>query len=167
MGAAVLEQRLRELGVAAEVDTAGLLEPGRAATDQAVRLLANRGLDISGHASRRLDPDRVRSATLVIGMEARHVQEAVLLAPSAWPRAFVLRELVHRSEAIGPRTTEPLATWLARVHLGRSTRDLLTDTGTMISDPYGKSDDAYLDTIDELDALLTRFTELAWGHAAD
>ncbi len=115
--------------------------------------------------SRRLDPDVVDSATLVIGMEPRHVQEAVILAPDAWPRAFLLTDLVRRSEAIGARTNEPLAAWRARVHLGRTRQDLLGGSGNGVLDPYGRSDEAYRDTIEELDALLTRFVDLAWGSA--
>jgi protein-tyrosine phosphatase len=165
MGAALLQERLVTFGVHAQVESAGLLESGRPITEQAVRLLAARGLDISDHVSRRLDTDLARSATLIIGMEPRHVQEAVLLAPDAWPRAFVLQEFLRRSDAIGARIDEPLPVWLARIHLGRAHQDLLATSGDDIADPYGRSDDAYLDTIEELDALLSRFVDLAWGHA--
>jgi hypothetical protein len=55
--------------------------------------------------------------------------------------------------------------WLARVHLGRQRRDLLTASGDGVADPHGRSDDAYRDTIEELDELLGRFTDLAWGQA--
>jgi len=166
MGGALLRQRLDERGVPAVVETAGLLESGTPITEPAVRLLKARGLDVSGHTSSRLDADVVASATLVIGMEPRHVQEAVLLAPDAWPRSFVLTELVRRGEAIGARTAEPLPEWLARIHLGRSRTDLLRGSDDGIADPHGRSDDAYRDTIEELDDLLTRLVDLAWGHAA-
>jgi protein-tyrosine phosphatase len=165
MGAALLRHRIDALGAAAEVETAGFLEAGRPVTEQAIRLLARRGLDVSGHTSRRVDADVVRSATLVIGMEPRHVQEAALLVPSAWPRAFVLNELVRRCEAVGARAAEPLGTWLARAHLGRRPQNLFRDGRNDIADPYGRSDDAYRDTIEELDGLLTRFADLAWGHS--
>jgi protein-tyrosine phosphatase len=164
MGAALLRRRLSDLRVDAVVETAGLLDAGTPVTDQAVRLLATRGLDISGQVSRRLDADLVRSATLVIGMEPRHVREAVVLAPEAWSRAFTLLELTRRGRAIGPRVHEPLGLWLARVHLGRQRRDLLTASGDGVADPHGRSDDAYRDTIEELDELLGRFTDLAWGQ---
>jgi len=166
MGGALLQHRLADLGVRADVETAGLLESGMPVSEQAVRLLKARGLDVGEHASRLLDADLVGSATLVIGMEPRHVQEAVLLAPDAWPRAFVLTELVRRGEAIGPRIDEPLPAWIARVHLGRSREDLLRGSAKGISDPHGRSDDAYRDTIEELDDLFARFVDLAWGRAA-
>jgi hypothetical protein len=43
---------------------------------------------------------------------------------------------------------------------------LLGGSADGIADPYGRSDEAYRDTIDELDSLLTRFVDLAWGQAA-
>jgi protein-tyrosine phosphatase len=165
MAAALMRHRLADLGVRADVETAGLLESDAPPTEQAVRLLADQGLDVKDHLSRRLDPDVVDSATLVIGMEPRHVQEAAILAPDAWRRAFLLTDLVRRSEAIGARTNAPLAAWLARVHLGRTRQDLLGGSRDGIADPYGRSDEAYRDTIEELDALLTRFVDLAWGSA--
>jgi protein-tyrosine-phosphatase len=165
MGAALLLRRLDDLGVDAVVETAGLLDAGTPIAEPAVRLLADRGFDMSGHRSHRLDTELVRSATLVIGMEPRHVQEAVVLAPEVWPRAFGLKELVRRGGAIGARRDEPLMTWLARVHLGRTRQDLLTAAADGVADPHRQSDEAYRDTIDELDSLLTRFVDLAWGHA--
>jgi protein-tyrosine phosphatase len=164
MGGALLRKRLEEHGVPAVVETAGLLESGTPVTEPAVRLLKARGVDVSGHTSRRLDPDLVASSTLVIGMEPRHVQEAVLLAPDAWPRSFLLTELVRRGEAIGARTQEPFPDWLARIHLGRSRSDLLRGSDDGIADPHGRSDEAYRDTIEELDDLFARFVDLAWGR---
>jgi protein-tyrosine phosphatase len=165
MAAALLRHRLAELGVAAEVRTAGLLDPGRPVSGGVVRVLAARGLTVSDHRSYRLDDDLVRSATLVVGMERRHVREAVVLAPETWSRAFTLKELVRRAATVGPRTTEPLESWLARVHLGRSVEDFLHPGDDDIDDPYGRSDDAIRLTAAELDEALGRVVDLAWSHA--
>jgi hypothetical protein len=51
------------------------------------------------------------------------------------------------------------------MHLGRRPQNLFMDGGNDIADPYGRSDDAYRDTIEELDGLLTRFDDLAWGQS--
>jgi len=164
MGAGMLRSRLADLGVCADVESAGLLESGSPVAGRAVRLLAARGVDIAGHFSRRLDAEIIGRATFVVGMEPRHAQEAALVAPDAWPKTFVLEELVRRSEAIGPRTTEPLEAWRGRLHLGRSPEDLLR-AGDGVPDPFGRSDDAYRDTIEVLDRLLGRFADLAWRRA--
>jgi protein-tyrosine-phosphatase len=165
MAAALLSHRLSGPGVAADIRTAGLLEPDRPVSDGAMRVLAARRLDVSGHRSRRLDAELVRSATLVVGMERRHVRDAVVLAPEAWPRTFTLKELLRRGAAIGPRTTEPFDGWLARVHLGRSFQDSFGPGDYDVEDPYGRSDDAFRLTAVELDDLLAGFVDLAWSHA--
>jgi len=167
MAAALLSHRLGELGVTADIRTAGLLDPGRPVSDGAVRVLAARRLDVSGHRSRRLDAGLVRSATLVVGMERRHVRDAVVLAPEAWPRTFTLKELLRRGAAIGPRTSEPFGAWLARVHLGRSPQDSFGPRDDDVDDPYGRSDDAFRLTAAELDELIAGFVDMAWGHAVD
>jgi protein-tyrosine phosphatase len=166
MAAALLRHRLDELGVAADIRTAGFLEPERPVSDGAMRVLAARQLDVSEHRSRRLDAELVRSATLVVGMERRHVRDAVVLAPEAWPRTFTLKELLRRGASIGPRTTEPFDGWLARVHLGRSSQDSFGPGDDDVDDPYGRSDDAFRLTAAELDDLLADFVDLAWTHAA-
>jgi protein-tyrosine phosphatase len=165
MAAALLSHRLGERGVAADIRTAGLLEPDRPVSDGAMRVLAARRLDVSEHRSRRLDAELVRSATLVVGMERRHVRDAVVLAPEAWPRTFTLKELLRRGASIGPRTTEPFDGWLARVHLGRSSQDSFGPSDDDVDDPYGRSDDAFRLTVAELDNLLADFVDLAWTHA--
>ncbi len=165
MASGLLRTRLERLGVDADIRTAGLLDSDRGVSDGAVRALKRRGIDISDHTSRRLDADLVHGTTLVVGMERRHVEEAVLLSPEAWPHAFTAKELVQRSEAVGPRTAETLEAWLGRVHLGRTTHEFLARPGDDIADPYGRTDDAYRLTADELDDLLGRFVDLAWAHA--
>jgi protein-tyrosine phosphatase len=165
MAAALLSRRLDWLNITADIHTAGLLEPDRPVSEGAVGALAARHLDVSSHRSQRLDAERVRSATLLIGMERRHVQEAVVLVPEAWPRAFTLKELVRRGSATGPRVNESLQGWLGRVHLGRSRQDFLGPADDNIDDPYGGSDDAFRLTAAELDDLLACFVDLAWSHA--
>jgi protein-tyrosine-phosphatase len=165
MASGLLRDRLKRLGVGADVRTAGLLDADRLVSDGAVRALKGRGIDISDHTSRQLDAGLLREATLVVGMERRHVEEAVLLSREAWPRAFTVKELVRRSEAVGPRTSETLDDWVARIHLGRSAQDFLAGPGDDIADPYGRTDDDYRLTADELDDLLGRFVDLAWAHA--
>jgi protein-tyrosine phosphatase len=165
MAAALLRRRLQRIEVTADIRTAGLLEPDQPVSEGTVRALAARRLDVSGHRSQRLDAERVRSATLLVGMERRHVQEAVVLVPEAWPRAFTLKELVRRGSAIGPRVNESLETWLGRVHLGRSRQNFLGAGDDDVDDPYGRSDDAFRLTAAELDDLVASFVDLAWSHA--
>ena len=137
MAAALLRRRLQRIEVTADIRTAGLLEPDQPVSEGTVRALAARRLDVSGHRSQRLDAERVRSATLLVGMERRHVQEAVVLVPEAWPRAFTLKELVRRGQRLGyasmscsrPGWAECTSAVAARTSLGPATTTSTTPTG--------------------------------------
>jgi low molecular weight protein-tyrosine phosphatase len=164
----MLQARLETLGVHAVVESAGLLESGREIASGTVRALAGHGMDVRRHRSRSLDATTVEAASLILGLERAHVREVVLLAPSAWSRAFTLKELVRRGEAMRQRQPgESLDVWLARAHAGRSHHDLLgIDTTDDVLDPYGLADDAYMDTAAEIEDLVTKLAALAWPETA-
>jgi protein-tyrosine-phosphatase len=164
MAAALLEARLTRQGADAVVESVGLLESGRDVASGTVRALAGYEVDLRRHRSRCIDADSLESASLILGLERAHVREVVIVAPSAWPRAFTLKEVVRRGEAIGPRTPgESLETWIARAHAGRLQRDLVGMSSTDdVVDPYGGSDDAYEETAAEIDDLVAQLVALAW-----
>jgi protein-tyrosine phosphatase len=164
MAAALLERRLTRQGVNLVVESVGLLESGREVASGTVRALAGYDVDVRGHRSRCIDAESLEAASLILGLERAHVREVVILAPSAWPRAFTLKEFVRRGEAIGRRAPrESLETWVARAHAGRLHRDLVGMSSTDdVLDPYGLPDDAYEDTAAEIDDLVDRLAALAW-----
>src|SRR5688572_15173765 len=98
MGAVLLGARLGELGVEANVHSAGLLSPGQRVPDHGVAVMAARGYDTTGHRSRRLSAKLVEPADLIVAMAREHVAEVVAANPSAWGRTFTLKELVRRGE---------------------------------------------------------------------
>jgi protein-tyrosine phosphatase len=161
---ALLRHRFEERGVSVAVASAGLLEPDRPVLADALEVLAGRGLDARDHRSRRIEADLVRGAGLILGLERRHVREAVVLDPSAWPRAFTLKEIVRRGQAVGARRPdEPWPRWLARVHAGRRRADLLgSSREDDVADPTGGTLEDYEATATELDELLTRLVRLGW-----
>jgi len=67
---------------------------GRAADPHAVALLAERGIDISGHRARQLTPELAAGVDLVLVMDREQEQEAQRLAPLA-------RGKVHRIGRFG------------------------------------------------------------------
>ncbi len=73
MAAALLARRLDEAGVKAVVSSAGLLFDGKPATDHGQAVMADRGIDTSGHRSRKLRPEILTGADIVIGMARSHV----------------------------------------------------------------------------------------------
>ncbi len=90
MAEGLLGQRLAGRGVDATVHSAGLVTENQPASDHGVDAMARRGIDISGHRSRRLDAGMVAGADLVVGMERQHVREAAVLAPGT-PGAYTVR----------------------------------------------------------------------------
>jgi protein-tyrosine phosphatase len=163
MAAALLRRRLDEADVLADVSSAGLLFDGRPATGHGVAVMAARGIDTSGHASRLLRPELVTGADLVVGMAREHVREAVaLVGPAALGRAFTLKEIVRRGEERGGRAPgEPLAAWLDRLAAGRRLNDLLgASDDDDVADPIGGPRRGYERTATELDDLTTRLARL-------
>ena len=161
MAEALIRQHLSEAGVAAEVSSAGLLEPGHGAAPEVVELLSERDLDASGHLSRRLSRALIEDADLVLAMARDHLREAVLLVPRAFGRVFTLKELVRRGEAAPPRPGMGREEWLTLVGAGRQPRKLLgSDGDDDIADPIGGPLSEFRMTLAELDDLSARLAAL-------
>ena len=168
LAAAMLRAALEQRGVALPVSSAGLVGDQQPVTEETSDVAQAFGLDLGAHESRRLETGLVRDAALVIGMERRHVREAVVLDPAAWPHTFTLKELVRRGEATGKRATgEALDDWLARVHEGRQRSELLgASLEDDVIDPTGSAFTDHDATARELLDLVGRFVRLAWPDDA-
>ena len=95
MAEALLQARLAKVRPEVAVSSAGLAAlVGRPADPLAVALLAERGLDISGHRARQLTPELVSGADLVLVMEAEQQRSLEQLSRSA-------RGRVHRLGRFG------------------------------------------------------------------
>jgi protein-tyrosine-phosphatase len=162
MAAALFREHLRRAGVEATVHSAGTIREGQPATDHGVAVMAERGLDTSGHRSRRLTSELAQGADLIVGMAREHVREAVAVWPGAWPRAFTLKELVRRGEQVAPPAAgQPLADWVARLHAPRRPDELMgRSTADDVEDPVTKPRKNYERTAAELDDLTGRLARL-------
>lgn len=164
MAAAILRAKLVAAGIeGVAVASAGLLPGGAPATPEAAATVP--GLD--GHLSRRLTPEMVEAADVVVGMTREHVREVAVLDPGSLDRTFTLKELVRRARAVGPRAPgEPVAAWLDRLSEGRSPLELLgASPDDDIDDPIGRSPSAYRRTAEELEELLDDLVALLWPEA--
>ena len=152
---ALLARRLAGLGSPVSVRSGGMLGDGAPPHPEVITVMAAYGLDIAGHRSRRVTPDDLETADLTIAMAREHLRHAVVAVPTAWPRAFTLRELVRRGGMIGQRTSrESLAEWLDRVHEGRQRTALLGDCpDDDIVDPTGGPPHGYTETAATLSEL--------------
>ncbi len=93
------------------VSSAGVIAgDGNPATREAVRVAAEAGVDISAHAARRLRPEQIRPADLIVCMAREHVDAVRAASPEAAARTFTLKELVRlledpvRAEAGSPES---------------------------------------------------------------
>jgi protein-tyrosine-phosphatase len=141
-----------------------MLSVGDPPPPEAISAVTALGGDIAGHRSCVVNAEDLVAADLVLGMAREHVRHAVVLAPTIWSRAFTLKELVRRGEAIGPRMPwESLADWLARVHEGRHRTALLgSSRADDIADPMGGSPQAYEATAALIDQMVGRLIDLCW-----
>jgi len=161
MAAALFAARMGEAGLSATVGSAGTLFDGRPATDHGVACMARRGLDTSGHRSRKINPGLVKEPDLVIGLARSHVRDIVTMASDTWLRTFTLKEIVRRGEAHGPRSGRPLGDWLVEIGSGRRLSDMLGDSRSDdVADPIGGPPSAYDKTAAELEDLTTRLARL-------
>src|SRR4051794_25208997 len=155
MAEALLARRLPN----AVVSSAGSFDAGRPASEGAVRVMAKHGVDLAEHRSRVISPDVLDDADLVVAMARRHVRDAVVASPAAFPKTFTLRELVRRGEAVGP--AHHLSAWLTALGRDRRPADLLGDhADDDIADPIGQPDAAYERTAAELADLVERLARL-------
>jgi len=153
-----------KLGVTAQVDSAGLLEPGLPPPPETVATMARYGLEVARHRSRTVTAGQLKSADLVLAMAREHVRHSVVTEPSVWPRTFTLKELLRRGGQLGPRKpSESLGAWLARVHAGRERSALLGGSPEDdVADPVGGPPRAYTLAAAELDRLVAELAELGW-----
>lgn len=164
MAAALFAGRCGGAGDRAAVSSAGLGPSGLAVPPEVVDVMTARGVDVSGHRSTTLTASMVAAADLVVGMSLRHVQEAVLLEPSAWTRTFRLKELVRRGEFVGPRLPgQDVASWVRAAQGDRPRADLArVSPGEDVADPYGGPIEGYEAAAAEIDDLTGRLAALVW-----
>jgi protein-tyrosine-phosphatase len=141
MAEALLSRQLAERGATAQVTSAGFLAAGWPATDPAISVMADFGLDISGHRSRTVTRELVEGSDLVIAMTRQQVVDLALLAPAASARLFQVRDLVRRARSGGRRPAEQkLAAWLRAVPgRGGGIGILSSALEDDIPDPVGQS----------------------------
>jgi protein-tyrosine-phosphatase len=162
MAEALFRRRLDERRIQAVVSSAGLLPGGAPATEEAIETLAASSLDISEHVSRQVTAPLLEASHLVITMTRQQLVELTVMAPSAWPRMFQIRDLVRRAEQVGPwPAAEPFADWLDAVGRDRTRSDVLSaPLSDDVADPIGQSAAFYERTKDLLDDLVTRLASL-------
>ncbi len=91
----------RRLRAGIQVSSAGIAgQRGAEPMPEAVTAAEARGVDISQHVARRLDPADVRAADLVLTMTSGHRNRVRDMVPAAASWTFTLKELVRLLESL-------------------------------------------------------------------
>ncbi len=161
MAQVLLADRLRARGLSAHVGSAGFRSGGRPAAAHARRVMAERSLSLETHESRTVTPALLEAADLVVTMESKQVQAAVLLESRCWPVCFSLGELLMRVQEVGPCQEADLPTWVGRLHAGRRPTDVMASSRTGdIADPIGGPLRRFRATADQLSASVDTLADL-------
>jgi protein-tyrosine phosphatase len=166
MAEVLLARQAAGHGSSATVSSAGFVTEGRAAEPHAIRVMADRGLDLAGHRSRLATEAILAPADLVIAMTREHVREACAVDGSLLPRTFTLKELVRRGSVGGPAHAG-LDEWLTVVNEGRVASELLGGhERDDVADPMGRSLRRFRSCADEIDGLSATLADLLWPRGA-
>jgi len=109
MAQALFKKLLKEKGIEdIEVQSAGLAAvEGDEAAWQAVRVMQRRGVDLSQHRARRIGPDLINKADLILTMTGRHKMHLISMYPEAAHKVHVLKEYAYDGR-ISPESAQIL-----------------------------------------------------------
>jgi protein-tyrosine phosphatase len=164
MAAAFFSREAESLGEPVEIASAGLLPGGEPVPEEVLEVMGGYGVDLSSHRSRSLSAPLLAGSDLVVGMQRRHVREAVLLDAASWPRAFTLKALIERGGAVGAREpSTDVASWVESLHQGRTRSELAHRSSVdEVADPFGGPLAGYRAVATELAGLTHALAGLLW-----
>jgi protein-tyrosine phosphatase len=132
-------------GTAAESSSAGVsgLE-GWPMDPPSAQVLRELGGDPLGHIAKRLSPQMIEAAHLILTAETFHRSVVVEMEPLAFRRTFTLREFGRLGSTFGPSATAPMVPTVAglRTRVGaiadqRGAGNAVEPGADDIADPYG------------------------------
>jgi protein-tyrosine phosphatase len=132
------------------------------ATPHAVAVLAERGIDLGAHRSRKISRDDVERADVIIAMTRKHGWAVTAHDADAANRTFLLAELARLARA-QPRNGESLRQWAEALGQRRSPERPIGHGGDEITDPVGESIEVYRATATLLDRWLSELADLLTG----
>lgn len=155
---------------APDVASAGTMGwAGSGADPKSVAAAAERGVDISNHRARELEPAEIARSALILGMATEHAHAVVGGVPEARSRTFTLKELVRVVESL------PEVDWTTperRLSERVAAADRLRAHGFAgdprddgIMDPLGMPLDAFRAVATELDGWCSRLAVGLFGRA--
>ncbi len=153
---------------------------GSRVTETAVQAMDLRGLDVSRHRARPLEPDLARSAFLIVTMAREHLLFVERMGEGLAEKSFTLPYLASlHDEAmlrLGKRRAEneweirarmtALRDWLAHGREGSREGEAEMMTSDII-DPIGGSLETYLTVADTIEEALEKLMPMLFGPAEE
>ncbi|UDY33942.1 arsenate reductase/protein-tyrosine-phosphatase family protein [Dermatobacter hominis] len=164
LGEVIARELLDRRGIDGWVSSAGFRRAGRPAASGSVEVAAARGLDLSRHLSRTVDERLVRSADLVVTMQADHVQDLAAMFPGSEVSTMALRELAIEART-GPMDVDAVHRWVRETAGARSPLELAARDDLDVPDPIGRDLDHFRRAADEIDSLFRRVFDTWFGGA--
>ena len=159
MAEALMRSRLQQRGCDIQVASVGTWATfGQPATPEAVDVLDQRGIDLSRHDSRAVDPRELEAADLIVAMTSVHRRELLQIAPGIERKLILMKELVEMAlDPSVPLTSEERLERLLGAERPRWRRALDLD------DPMGKPIGAYERTLTQLELGIDVLVEALCG----
>jgi len=158
-----LERRLDD-GAPAVGSAGTIAVDGAPAMPESVEAARERGVDIRTHGARRLTPQLIDDADLVVGMAAEHREAVARLLPGAAARAFTLKELTRILEARTTAETEPrLDARVGAAAAARANGSPANRFDEDVVDPLGMPLETYRAIAWELDEWIERLLRALYG----
>jgi len=133
MAKAITEEVFKERGISAIIDSAGsdIIE-GDTAEENAIALMAERGLDLTGHVAKWWTPQMLQDADLVLVMSESHKNRLNVPTLNIYSdKIFLLREYVGDSGSVPDPFGQPMEAYI-------ETANILTDAAEKLADIISK-----------------------------
>ncbi|HEV2310204.1 MAG TPA: hypothetical protein VGU73_06745 [Acidimicrobiia bacterium] len=161
MAEAMLRVHLQGRPLDATVRSAGTLAWDGAAHRDAVKVLHERGVDLTGHASQPLTTTLVAEADVVLVMARTHLWGVLAHDATADARTFLLPELVRLGGRVGARRPgEPVRDWAAKLAAVRPGGRAGGRPEDEVADPIGEPFAVFRSTAERLDDVTAQIAEL-------
>lgn len=126
-----------------QVGSAGTMDwSGQPPHEYAIAAMAERGLDLSAHRSRRLSEYLVDESDLIVVMTRNHGWAVQARSEAKAAATFLPAELSRLADQAGDRNGADAQAWVARLHSQRNTQTSTRFIGRAadeIPDPIGES----------------------------
>lgn len=137
------EALFAHLAPEAEVGSAGTMDwSGQPAHEYAIAAMAERGLDLSAHRSRRLSEYLVDESDLIVAMTRNHGWAVEARSEAKAAATFLPAELSRLADQVGNRNGAEAHAWVGRLHTQRDAQSSTRFIGRAadeIPDPIGES----------------------------